>query len=216
MNPKQFVYDDKDMNRVLYFAMIESLVPPSRVSVIREAYQFAKYGHKDQKRDDGGRYFNHPRALSVIALTEFKISDWQVHVLCLIHDLKEDSYLVTYEVIEKLFGSEVALAFRRVTKDPKEGYMERMEMFGQVLDWLVKCIDRLHNMRTLGNCVPAKIQKQVIETRDHYVPLARRLVTILPEADKWRGLYLASELERLCREHEQKLTVNSTAVVEVT
>lgn len=119
--------------------------------------------------------------------------------------MKEDTYLFTYGAIEKLLGTDVALAFRRLTKEPKEGYHERIEMFGNILDLMVKCIDRLHNMRTLGNRTPAKIAKQIKETHELYIPLAQRLTNALPEQEKWRGVYLHSELESLCRKHEQNL-----------
>ena len=40
---------------------------PSQVQLIMLAYRLAKYGHRGQLRDDGSRYFDHPRAASMVA-----------------------------------------------------------------------------------------------------------------------------------------------------
>ena len=78
-----------------------------------KAYTFALNAHKNQKRDSGDPYLSHPVAVADI-LTDLKLDSATI-ATGLLHDTIEDTK-VTYNVVEKEFGKEVADLVDGVTK----------------------------------------------------------------------------------------------------
>jgi (p)ppGpp synthase/HD superfamily hydrolase len=78
--------------------------PVREVKTIMRAYKISKYGHRDQTRHNGDRYFDHPKAVSLIIFKELKINDSESIVIALLHDVIEDSYLLDEETMEMIFG----------------------------------------------------------------------------------------------------------------
>ena len=70
---------------------------------LSKAYHFAVNAHKNQKRDSGDPYWNHPIAVANI-LTELKLDSATV-TTGLLHDTIEDTH-ATYETIKEQFGQE--------------------------------------------------------------------------------------------------------------
>ena len=148
------------------------------------AYDLTKYAHGylDQVRDTGERYFNHPRAVSIIVATEFEIFDAETHIATLFHDCPEDTYLMTYDRILFIFGKKIANNVLAVTKMnnqnlPKEAYLEAYFKHIQKTGWqacVIKCADRLHNLRSLpceNEKDIAKIKRQINETQKFFPTL---------------------------------------------
>ncbi len=167
-----------------FFQFFEGRFRPEELATIGRAYQFSKAGHAKQERDDKGRYFDHPKSVAWIAVTELDIFDWKVIVEALLHDMREDQFLLTHACIVLNFGIDVAYDVEALTKRPEEkdnlqAYMERVMAEG----WraiLVKIIDRLHNLRTLGNCTPEKQERKREETRQFFPQLFERLYQLVP------------------------------------
>ncbi len=176
---------------------------PLEIEMVETAYVFSKYGHRDQFRDDGRRYFEHPRAVAWIIIRELKLCNWKLIVLALLHDIKEDSYILSWHRTQVNFGKEVALSLKLLTKDPKEGYLERLKTYGTWREILVKICDRLNNLRTLGACTPEKIKSQIAETKREFIPLCDLLISRLPKNSRWRGKYLKDQVVNLCNQYEQ-------------
>jgi GTP pyrophosphokinase len=194
------------MGRKEFIARLEPLMPPGHLEKVETAYVFAKYGHRNQWRDGRRvRYFEHPKAVAVILIDELRITDWTDIVLALLHDTVEDSYILSWRRIELNFGEAVTRGLKLLTKRPKNGYIDRLSRHASVKVLMVKLADRLHNLRTLGSCSRGKQRKQIIETREKYIPLADHLVAKLPPKDRWRGEYLAREIRRICRRFSAKL-----------
>ena len=180
-----------------FFSTIDSLLSPIEIERIETAYIFAKYGHRSQYRDDGvTRYFEHPRAVAWIIIKELKLIDWQTIVLALLHDIKEDSYILSWNRIQINFGRQITIDLKLLTKDPKEGYLERIFSHGSWRVLLVKLCDRLHNLRTLDKCEISKKEKQIAETIRYYLPLCDILIAKLKKGSKWRGEYLKEAISR--------------------
>lgn len=183
-----------------FFSTIDPLLSPIEIERIETAYIFAKYGHRNQYRDDGTtRYFEHPRAVAWIIIQELKLIDWQAIVLALLHDIKEDSYLLSWNRIQINFGRQITIDLKLLTKDPKEGYLERISSHGSWRVLLVKLCDRLHNLRTLDGCESSKKEKQITETIQHYLPLCDILITKLKRGSRWRGEYLKEAISCLTK-----------------
>src|SRR3989344_667512 len=164
-------------NRNKFTAALKPYVLEENLKKIGWAYVHSKYGHRGQVRDNGTRYFDHPRVVATIVFQELRLYDWQMIAVALLHDIIEDSYLLSEEQISLLFGQEVALWVKLLTKEPGVDYHSRlMECdIWQVLT--IKLCDRLSNIRDLKNCTLEKQVRYLKETKEVYLPLADRLVT---------------------------------------
>jgi len=159
----------------LFFAPLAVVLNPTEYENVQFAYFASKYGHAGQVRDDGSRYFDHPKATAWIYISELGGRDPRVIVDALLHDLQEDSYLLSSYRIALNLGVDVALDVRADTKLPKgkettEEYLTRIIARGA---WaiLVKLCDRLHNLRTLHNRPGDKRTAQIEETQQYHIPM---------------------------------------------
>ena len=173
---------------VLYEELINSVRkyhPSTDISMIEKAYRVASEAHEGQKRKSGEPYIIHPLCVAII-LADLEL-DKETIVAGLLHDAVEDTWM-TYEEVEKEFGSEVALLVDGVTKlgqlsysaDKVEVQAENLRkmflaMAKDIRVILIKLADRLHNMRTLQYMRPEKQQEKARETMDIYSPIAMRL-----------------------------------------
>ena len=164
--------------------VLQTRMPGTNLELIRQAIEFAKDKHKEQKRKDGSPYIIHPLAVAEIVV-EMGL-DTDAVLSALLHDCIEDTD-ASHEDIEKLFGSSVAELVEGVTKltranfsSTEQAQMENlrkmfMAMSKDIRVVLVKIADRLHNMRTMQYQTPEKQIKKCRETMDIYAPLAHRL-----------------------------------------
>ena len=173
---------------VLYKELISSVLkyhPSTDISMIEKAYKVASEAHEGQKRKSGEPYIIHPLCVAII-LADLELDKVTI-VAGLLHDAVEDTWM-TYEEVEKEFGSEVALLVDGVTKlgqlsysaDKVEVQAENLRkmflaMAKDIRVILIKLADRLHNMRTLQYMRPEKQQEKARETMDIYAPIAMRL-----------------------------------------
>jgi len=152
---------------------------------LNKAYAFAVKAHKNQKRDSGDPYSNHPIAVASI-LTELKLDSATI-TTGLLHDTIEDTF-ATYETIQKEFGKEVADLVDGVTKisvlENKATTNSKAENFRKLIlatskdirVLLVKLADRLHNMRTIDAIEKIEKKERIAkETMEIYAPLADRM-----------------------------------------
>ena len=169
-------------------ALIEAAEPyynEQQLAELERAIDFATEAHKSQKRASGEPYIIHPLCVAII-LADLEL-DKETIVAGLLHDAVEDTWM-TYEEVEKEFGSEVALLVDGVTKlgqlsysaDKVEVQAENLRkmflaMAKDIRVILIKLADRLHNMRTLQYMRPEKQQEKARETMDIYAPIAMRL-----------------------------------------
>ena len=152
-----------------------------------EAVSFAARVHCNQKRDDGTPFVTHP--LTVASYLLDMGMDAPTVIAGVLHDTVEDGDNVQIEDIEKMFGKEVAFLVDGVTKLTKSGkqtYVTKKQEQTENLRKLflaiaedvrvviIKLADRLHNMRTIDVCSPAKQIKKSKETIEVYAPLAHR------------------------------------------
>ena len=172
----------------LYQELIKGICkyhPSTDLSMVEKAYNIASEAHKDQKRKSGEAYIIHPLCVGII-LADLEL-DKETIVAGLLHDAVEDTWM-TYEEVEKEFGSDVANLVDGVTKlgqlsyskDKVEVQAENLRkmflaMAKDIRVILIKLADRLHNMRTLQYMTPAKQQEKAKETMEIYAPIAMRL-----------------------------------------
>ena len=164
---------------------IQRYSPGDGYQLVEKAYHFAENAHKGVIRLSGEPYINHPVFVASV-LVELMLDPPTV-AAGLLHDTLEDVESVTYEVLQREFGDEVAQLVDGVTKLKRLNFASREEaqaesmrkmvlaMSKDIRVVLIKLADRLHNMRTLKS---QKEERQVPiaqETLDIYAPLAHRL-----------------------------------------
>jgi guanosine-3',5'-bis(diphosphate) 3'-pyrophosphohydrolase len=176
---------------------ISSAYPDADITKLRNAYDFAEFHHRSQKRSSGEPYIIHP--LNVAStLVKLKM-DMDSITAGLLHDVVEDCDISPEEIVKK-FGDPVAQIVVGCTKISKIKFKTKEEtqaenfrkmvvaMAKDIRVIIVKLADRMHNMRTLQYVSQEKQMKKAQETLDIYVPLASRL-----------GINsVKSELEDLC------------------
>src|SRR5215467_6518701 len=163
---------------------VKTYSPDADVELLRRAYVFSAFEHRDQVRRSGEPYLIHPLAVAEF-LVELRL-DAVAIAAGLLHDVVEDT-LTTIERIQELFGSEVAHVVEGVTKIsaiPFSSSEERqaenfrkmlLAMVDDIRVILVKLGDRVHNMRTLSHLPEDRRMRVAQETRDIYAPIANRL-----------------------------------------
>lgn len=158
--------------------------PSANTDIIITAYYLAKTAHKNQRRQSGAPYIEHPVQIAYIA-SQLNL-DASTIAASLLHDVIEDTPY-TFEDISALFGETIAGLVDGVTKLKQIKYNTREEqqienlrkmffaMSKDIRVIIIKLIDRLHNMRTLNFMPPHKQLLISKETLDVYAPLAHRL-----------------------------------------
>ncbi len=170
-------------------------MPEETVRLVMLAYRLSKYGHMLQKRDGGERYFEHPKRVALVLIDELGIYDPDMLVAALLHDIKEDSFILEWWDIEEIFGGRVRKLVEILTKEKKTEYIRKIRRAEREAR-IIKLADRLDNVRDFEGCTNEKRSRVVAETVRHYLPLARRT-----------NRYLFQELTRICEYwNDQKAT----------
>ena len=157
------------------------------------AYDLAKSAHRNMLRDGGERFFEHPRALVYILLDEIGSTNINEVIKLLLHDVGEDTAMFgsikdSYQQfvrsatfrLTRAFNTDVASGVIHLTKPEVDNlYFKNKadvmnfyiaELVKYPTDFLLKMIDRLHNLRSLVKSDLKKINKQVKETREVLLP----------------------------------------------
>jgi len=171
----------------LFLSTLSAEYDPNTLELVSFAYIVSKYGHAQQTRDGGERYFDHPKAAAWIYINELGGRDPRVICDLLLHDIKEDAYLLSIYRIKINCGIDVALDVLAVTKLPKgketiEDYLQRI-IDRDPRAIITKLCDRLHNVRTLVTCTPEKRRKQIIETEEVLMPTL--IKALYAAGDEW-------------------------------
>ncbi len=154
------------------------------LELIRRAYHYGEWAHREQMRKSGEPYFTHPMRVSGI-IADLRLDTASV-CAGLLHDVVEDT-LATVEDIKGDFGQEIAELVDGVTKLSKINFASREDaqaesfrkmvvaMARDIRVLLVKLCDRIDNMRTLEHMKPESQERIARETLEIYAPLANRL-----------------------------------------
>lgn len=191
LTPDEAVLEGVDTSGLMN--AVQSYMQAADCAIIERAILFAAHAHKDQRRNSGELYVNHPIA-AALTCAQLQL-DRDVIIAALLHDVPEDTP-VTLEQIQHEFGEKVARLVDGVTKlskikwvppdeaskamqDKHEQAENLRKMFLAMIDdvrvVLIKLADRLHNMQTLSAKKPEKQVKIATETLEIFAPLANRL-----------------------------------------
>lgn len=180
-------------NKESFFRRISYFYPTldPRYQLIQRAYNDAKDAFRGLYRDDQEtRYFEHIRVVTLILIDYLRVTDHEMIIAALLHDIVEDIPSWTIGRVRAEFGERVAFLVEYLTKPPKHEYTSKEErdrayhsrfLFAPREFFLLKLADRFHNMITLWNCDGEKRKRKIEETRNHYLPHAEKHLILYHE-----------------------------------
>ena len=185
------------------------------------AYRLSKYGHKGQMRRGGDRYFEHPKSVALL-LIEVGVREADVIIAALLHDLDEDSHILSHWDIQFIFGIRVLNLVKAMTKDKsrtEEQYYVDLFANPDPGAQIEKCADRTHNLSTLTDSADPEQQKKCIRKKKEQAEETRAVV--LPLADKLAatrgyeliGKWFQFQLTSWCEIHERAVAAYEAAPV---
>lgn len=142
-----------------------------------------------KKREDKSAYRDHPRAATWILIEEIGIRDPRLIILELLHDTgeeKEGIPFVYQDVEEEYKDFFLTCGHKAITKLPGQLPQDytRQVFVGGIKVVIVKFGDRLHNVRTLSACKPAKQDRIIFDTWMYYFPYTDEYKHFLKGASK--------------------------------
>jgi (p)ppGpp synthase/HD superfamily hydrolase len=192
----QIVYTREDL-----IADVAHELDPAGLTTVLGAWEMAASVHEFQTRADATPYFWHIARVVKILVRELRYLSPDVLAAALLHDVLEDSTLITAEVVKFNFGSYVSYIVEVLTKRihltgparlrEDAEYIERLS-YSSIDCKIVKFAERLDNFRCLEFGVKRNPFQYIDETATHYFPMAagennRMLDTLVAEMKKIKG-----------------------------
>ena len=147
--------------------------------LIDKAIYWAKKYHDGQFRKSGEPYYTHPLEVAYM-VSEYKLTT-NVIVTAILHDVVEDSE-ATVGMIVDAFSWRIAEMVDRLTRDRPNGSKLSVEEIlnnayekGDKEVLLIKVIDRLHNMQTIGSMGEKKQKRVANETLLHFLLISSEI-----------------------------------------
>lgn len=154
---------------------------PIELNRILDAFEMALHVHDNQLRPDASLYFWHITRVEKILVREFQIFEPDTLTAAFLHDVLEDSHIITRDVIAFNFGEHVAHIIEVLTKNISltgelREHEERRYLFqlkeSPVECKIIKFAERLDNFRCLEFGVKQNPFEYIRETELMYFPIA--------------------------------------------
>jgi (p)ppGpp synthase/HD superfamily hydrolase len=147
--------------------------------LIDKAIYWAKKYHDGQFRKSGEPYYTHPLEVAYL-VSEYKLTT-NVIVTAILHDVVEDSES-TVGMILDAFSWRIAEMVDRLTRDRPDGSkLSVEEILSNAYEkddkeaLLIKVVDRLHNMQTLGAKTVEKQKKTANNTLEKIISCSENI-----------------------------------------
>ncbi|MDT8322883.1 MAG: HD domain-containing protein [Bacteroidota bacterium] len=181
MNASIPLYNQTRYTREELIRDIAERVDPVDLTTILGAFEMASSVHEYQLRNDSTPYFWHLSRVASIVIRELEYYNGDVISAALLHDVLEDSDIITAEVIKYNFNAYISYIVEVLTKNihllgvqraQEDGeYIERLR-FASVDCKIVKFAERLDNYRCLEFGVKRNPFRYIEETERDYYPMA--------------------------------------------
>lgn len=189
--------------------------PRRSAARILAALALAERAHLGQRREEGDPYIIHPIRIANILQYDLKITDADLIVAALLHDVVEDSRVASLNLIKTMFGARVGRLVKNLTRPrpARESEAHKKIWKARKLEsyWradaatrLIKSADFLDNIRSwtmIPKSSPAikKFSRWLAETEKYYLPLARATNRYLAKEidEEFQTVKLIAALHRL-------------------
>lgn len=184
------------MDRREFFIRLAGHLSSPELRLVQNAYWLAeevhhervdKYGKRHGLRDTGEGSFEHCGRVALTLIDERGIYDAEVIATAFLHDVIEDTFTPP-DVLLPLFGPKIYEWISTLSKN----FLSRDYLTGEIVaddkksiawyfaniakaPWsvrMVKCSDRLDNVRTLGVWDEERKLRYVLETQKYVLPIA--------------------------------------------
>ena len=183
------------MNRQKFFYQFKGVFSKEDILKISWAYWIAKEAHRNQKRDEGDRYFEHSRRVSCLTFASTRPKKDEAPsaneiITALLHDCVEDCF-PPQNFLRTLFGEEVALGVDTLSKinpvfDEATGTIiekkkkNLQEYYAKIANsdmWIrrIKLCDRFDNLSGMDVWPEARKEKYRKETGEYILPIANEI-----------------------------------------
>ena len=143
--------------------------------------------HKGYTRRTGEDYYYHCINVANI-LQSFNYNDENLLCTALLHDCIEDLPNCDEQTILKFTNRDIAHSVNLLTKQKDVNYHLKENLENYLNDILqdrnavlVKIADRMHNISTLTNVSNEKRKSKYTETKDFYIPMINKALSIYPQ-----------------------------------
>ncbi|MBR9976038.1 MAG: bifunctional (p)ppGpp synthetase/guanosine-3',5'-bis(diphosphate) 3'-pyrophosphohydrolase [Bacteroidetes bacterium] len=160
---------------------IATKLDPVELTTVLGAYEMASSVHEYQLRNDSTPYFWHLSRVARIIIHELEYVNADVVSAALLHDVLEDSDIITAEVIKYNFSAYIAYIVEVLTKNIRllgvqreqedNEYIERLR-YSSIDCKIVKFAERLDNYRCLEFGVKRNPFGYIEVTERDYYPMA--------------------------------------------
>jgi (p)ppGpp synthase/HD superfamily hydrolase len=176
-NFKICIYASKLLEKIIYLNNIVK-IPPVDIVKVKKAIYYARKYHGSQMRQSGEPYYSHP--IEVACMVADYLFRTDIIVTSVLHDTIEDTE-ITKEKVAVLFGKKISNQVMDLTRVKEYGKITSAAMVEILYKekkhdlLLIKLLDRLHNMQTIGAKSSDKTCKIKKETLDEFIILAAYL-----------------------------------------
>jgi (p)ppGpp synthase/HD superfamily hydrolase len=162
-------------------ARVAAHTDPLALPKVLDAYEMSRSVHEHQLRNDGTPYFWHSTRVTKILLDELQLNDSDLLISALLHDVLEDSDVITRGVLEYNFGSYVTYIVETLTKnleraktDPEGVDLAHAEALKAASEdcMVIKLASRLDNIRCLEFNLKRNPLVYIQNTFQRYLPTA--------------------------------------------
>ncbi|OGZ07591.1 MAG: hypothetical protein A3C93_02265 [Candidatus Lloydbacteria bacterium RIFCSPHIGHO2_02_FULL_54_17] len=180
---KRLTLFEQREDRDTFFERVHQFVLPYHdgAILVAKAYQASKEAFRGVKRKRGERYFEHCRAVALIAMDMLGVRDPEVVAAALLHDVVEDIPGWNVGRIKKEFSPRIARLVSALTMPTRKfnSRERRMEAYHRQLcsgpkeALTIKFADRLHNLSTASSLSRSAQLRMIEETEVVYLPIAK-------------------------------------------
>lgn len=203
-----------NVRRQEFMGTLAPFFDDAAMEMIQQGYFISKFAHRPQMRDDGTRYFEHPKTVAWLLSVVFGIHDRDLIVAALLHDMREDSYIMTPRFTRRTFTRKIAQYVMILSKntfnkevypDTDAAYYKRFVTDGTWRECAIKICDRIHNIRTMTGMDPKRVERKLTETEKYFGPIKQKLCDEVPKRYRQAAYAICTELEGCIQARREEL-----------